>query len=250
MLFPTKTFRCRLRVPVGCVLLLCSLSASLAQGTHIIRPIPVGVKNPFSVGEITIEGKKWVTVKSNSVTLFGIPVEAGGFTRRERAYVVAYNRLSALQGRIDLSDRKNYRVIEMNSEITISLKNRINERDKWLILTIDRNFEKALGHRRRDIAYYWLDLMTSNLSGTSSTQRYERAQASPPEKFDEVKSSNSAGRRPSASSADASKSSSFAGKRAEMRMKKVQTQSDPAGRPLDKTKSWLQIPNGYSSRYQ
>ena len=109
-----------------------------------------------------IDGHTWGIVVRKEVTLFGIPVPAGGFTVGERARIIADERLDLLYDGGVLDKPKNIRVGKINGEVTIYVKNpdRVgNLPSKCLILTIDRNFEQFLGKNRWDTAYYWRDIM-------------------------------------------------------------------------------------------
>ena len=94
-----------------------------------------------------IDGHTWGIVVRKEVTLFGIPVPAGGFTVGERARIIADERLDVLYDGGVLDKPKNIRVGKINGEVTIYVKNpdRVgNLPSKCLILTIDRNFEQFL----------------------------------------------------------------------------------------------------------
>jgi len=109
-----------------------------------------------------IDGHTWGIVCRKEVTLFGIPVPAGGFDVGERARIIADERLDVLYDGGVLDKPKNIRVGKINGEVTIYVKNpdRVgNLPSKCLILTIDSNFEQFLGKNRWDTAYYWRDIM-------------------------------------------------------------------------------------------
>jgi len=121
---------------------------------------------PFSTAATMLEGREWALVKTGKVVLFGIPVDAGGLTRQERARKIAYSRLTPLSRKPGLSIASRYRVREVNGEVTISFDNQGNAPDlpeSVVILTVDHNFEKALKHNRMDIACYWRDLLVANM---------------------------------------------------------------------------------------
>jgi len=109
-----------------------------------------------------IDGHTCGLVTRKEVTLFGIPVGAGGFTQEERAAIICDQRLNVLYDGGVLDKPKNIRVGKINDEVAIYVKNpdRVgNLPTKCLILTIDTNFERFLGKGRWDTAYYWRDLM-------------------------------------------------------------------------------------------
>ncbi len=109
-----------------------------------------------------VNGHRWATVTRMSITLFGIPTDAGGYTRDERAEIIANERLDPLLGSGVLSNPNNITVGRMNNEVTILCKNPKNGGglpNPTLILTIDSNFSRYLKKNKWDIAYYWRDLL-------------------------------------------------------------------------------------------
>lgn len=115
-----------------------------------------------------IDGHTWAVVKRLDTVLFGIPVGAGGLTAHERAQVIAYTRLNPLLGRKVLDDEDSFHVGRMNGEDVIYVANPRNVAglgEKALILTIDSSFGKFMGRSRKDLAYWWRDMMRNWAGG-------------------------------------------------------------------------------------
>lgn len=134
-----------------CAVLLVASAIGMAQPANDYVPMTQ-----------VIDGHTWGIVVRKEVTLFGIPVPAGGFDVGERARIIADERLDVLYDGGVLEKPTNIRVGKINGEVAIYVRNpdRVgNLPTKCLILTIDKNFERFMGKNRWDVAYYWRDLM-------------------------------------------------------------------------------------------
>ncbi len=152
-----------------------------------------------------VNGHRWATVKRMAVSLFGIPVGAGGLTKDERAEIIANQRLDLLLNQGVLSNPGNITVGMMNNEVVILCNNPKHAGglpNPTLILTLDSNFSKYLKKNKWDIAYYWRDLIRK--WSAAGVIRDGSGEAS---------------------------------------------QTDPAGRPLDRENSWHMVPKGYAAQY-
>ena len=119
-------------------------------------------QNDYEPDSQVVDGHRWAVVKRMDIFLFGIPVGGGGYSKDERARIVANERLDVLLGHGVLDKPENIEVGRMNGEVVIQVRNENNVGglgNPTLVLTIDSNFENYLHASRWDIAYYWRDLM-------------------------------------------------------------------------------------------
>lgn len=158
---------------VGLVLII-SMAGRTQTGEAVDGEGTRGIDSPFTTGRQTTRSKgktvEWAVVKSNSVSVFGIPADAGGLTRYERARIIAEDRLGRLFGKVHLSDRASYAIRTVNNELAICVRNPNGYGGlpkTVILLTIDRNFERVLNAKRTDIARFWRDLLVKNVIGRS-----------------------------------------------------------------------------------
>lgn len=181
----------------------------------------------FSADRQKRGSQQWAVVKRGSRTVFGIPSDAGGFSRYERARIIVEERLNKLFEMAPVTNPNNYVIRNINGEVAICLKNPGNVAElpnPAVILTIDRNFEQALKRNRWDIAYYWRDILIGRNLQQVQTKWMVVSQG--------VGVSGPGG---------AHSSSHRSYKRT-----RTHTPTDPAGRRQDDQNSWHMIPKGYS----
>lgn len=133
------------------------------------QPLP-GAKSlvhDFHSAEYTdSRNRRWSVVKVGGITVFGILTDAGNFTRQERARIIS-ERLADLDAMdFGMTRKERYIIRTLNRETTLCInvpRTASDSRSQFLVVTVDVNFARRLGHTRADIAAYWRDLMIFNL---------------------------------------------------------------------------------------
>lgn len=147
-----------------------SLLAALGPtpAAQALEPAPIGSDEraredqPFTAGSYfdAYRNKGWWVIKANGLILFGIPVKAGGYTPKQRATEVCRRLEDLYMHDVRLSMRSSYVVGLESGELTLRVKVPASngQPETTLLLTVNSNVERFLGHSKRDIAYYWRDL--------------------------------------------------------------------------------------------
>jgi hypothetical protein len=189
----------------------------------------------FTTDRQVVNDHTWAIVKVGKKVIFGIPSDAGGYSRDERAQIVAEQRLGRLYGKVALDDRANYRVRKEKGQVAICVanpKNVANLGNPALLLTIDRDFEKVLKRDRWDIAYYWRDMLIGRPG-------VKTALASP------AKNGGARGKVVRGQKHRNWRSRVRIERRVTRYTRAKSAHTDPAGRKLDDDNSWHMIPEGY-----